>query len=289
MRLIVTADLHYDIARSIEPTRRVADDICRTDADALLILGDAAGRDTGILCECLQLFDSFRGRRFFVAGNHDIWTEPGGDSLKRLDETIPAICREAGFHPLDREPAVIGDVGLVGSIGWYDLGLRPSRLGVPLRFYQSKVAPGAATRLARYEHLVTDLSDVPEEMLRVGCRWMDGEHVRLPMSDIDFCHLLLERLTHQIEQIAPDVRTIVAGTHHLPFRELVPDVEDLSRAFAGAYMGSELFGELLLQYPKIRHAFCGHSHSPGRVRHGHLACVNVGCTYLAKRFEVLDL
>ena len=102
MKLVATADLHYDIARSATPARRVAEVICGLRADALLVLGDAAGRDVGILRECLHLFDRFDGPRFFVAGNHDIWTDPGQDTIERLEHTLPEVCREAGFH-LDHE------------------------------------------------------------------------------------------------------------------------------------------------------------------------------------------
>ena len=162
MKLVVTADLHDDITRSAEPARRIAAEICSLRADALLLLGDVAGRDPRIVSDALHLFDRFAGARFFVAGNHDLWTDPGGDSLDRLERVLPELCREAGFHPLDVEPAFMGSVGLVGSIGWYDFSFHPERLGIPLRFYQAKIAPGAATRLPGYEHLLADTSDVPE-------------------------------------------------------------------------------------------------------------------------------
>ena len=289
MKLVVTADLHYNVARSVEPTRRVAREICSLHADALLVLGDVGGRDAGIVSDCLHLFDRFEGRKFFVAGNHDLWTPPGEDSLERLDRTLPDLCRGAGFQPLDAGPDVVGGVGLVGTIGWYDFGFRPVRLGIPLRFYQAKVAPGAASRLPRYQHLLTDASDVPHDAMGIGARWMDAEHVHLPMTDVEFCHLLLERLTRHLRQIAPRSRAIVVGTHHLPLWELVPDSDNPSRAFARAFMGSERFGRVILSEPKVRCLFCGHSHRHTRVQCRHVACINVGCTYVTKRYEMVEL
>lgn len=289
MRLIVTSDLHYNVLRSKRPTLEIAEEICGLRADALLLLGDVAGQDDSILRECLGLFDRFAGRKFFVPGNHDVWTPPGGSSLERYEHTLPAACREAGFHMLDGEPVVLGHVGLVGSMAWYDYSFRPHHLGIPLRFYEQKIAPGAASRLSRYTHLLEPNHDVPENSMRMGTRWMDGEHVRLPMSDVEFCRHLLGRLDEHLAFVAAKCDTIVAGLHHVPFCELAPHNPNPSWAFAAAYLGSEQFGELLLKYPKVRHVYCGHTHQPGRVTRGHIDCINTGCTYMAKRYEVLEV
>lgn len=289
MKIVATADLHYDIERSREPARQLAAEICRLDADALLILGDVAGRDAGILSECLRLFDGFKGRKFLVAGNHDIWTDPGGNSLTRLEHELPDLCRQAGFHFLDMQPAAIGNIGLVGSIGWYDYSFRPAHLGIPLRFYRAKIAPGAAARLPGFDDLLADTSDIPEEAFAIGTRWMDAEHVRLGMSDIDFCHRLIERLASHLEQVASHCQKIVVGLHHLPFAEMVPPSDRPSWAFASAFLGSEMFGELLVDQPKVCSILCGHSHHPDRLRRGHIDCINVGCTYREKRYEIIEM
>ncbi|UCD29120.1 MAG: metallophosphoesterase [Planctomycetota bacterium] len=289
MKLIVTADLHYDIARSVKATRRIADEICGLQSDALLILGDAAGRDAGIVNDCLHLFDRFGGRKFFVAGNHDIWTNPGEDSLEKLEKTLPALCREAGFHPLDTEPVIIDGIGLVGSIGWYDFSYRPMWLKIPLRFYEGKIAPGAALRMEKHRHLVADRSDIPDEAMRIGTRWMDGEFIHLPMSDVDFCRRLLEGFKQHLDQIADECEKIVVGLHHIPFSELAIENEKPAWAFGRAFMGSELFGQVMLRYPKIRYALTGHSHQYVRERIAHIECINVGCTYVEKRYEIIEV
>jgi len=289
MRIVVTADLHYDIARSRQPAEEIAERICHLEADALLLLGDAAGPDPDILSESLHLFDRFAGHKFFVAGNHDIWTCPGEDSLTRLEVELPALCREAGFHMLDVEPALLDGVALVGSMGWYDYGFRPEHLGIPLRFYEAKVAPGAAARLAPYAHLVEDCSDVPAAAMQIGARWMDGVHVRLPMDDPAFCRRLDDRLAAHLAWASRRADRIVVGMHHLPFRAMVPSTDKPNWAFASAYLGSELFGQTLLSFPKVRHVFCGHSHKPGRLVCRHVECINVGSTYQTKRCEIVEL
>ncbi len=289
MRIIATADLHYDIARSRLPAEEIARAICEQQADALLILGDAAGRDLGILRECLHLFDRFAGARFFVAGNHDIWTDPGGDSLRRLEHELPAVCRETGFHSLDLEPVVLDGVGLAGSIGWYDFSFRNAKLGIPLRFYEAKISPGAAARLGGYDHLLVDRSDIPAAAFEIGTRWMDGEHIRLLLSDAEFCRLVLDRLERHLVSLADRCRQIVVGLHHLPFLELVPRAARPGWAFAEAFLGSERFGQLIRRHPKVRYVLCGHSHKHDRVQFDGFECVNVGCTYREKRYEIIDL
>jgi len=289
MRIIATADLHYDIARSRQPALDIADEICRQQADALLVLGDAAGRDVGSLRDSLRLFDRFAGAKFFVAGNHDLWTDPGGDSLHRLEQELPAVCREVGFHPLDVEPARVGHVGIAGSIGWYDFSYRPEELGIPLRFYEEKIAPGAASRLGGYDHLLADVTDVPPSAFQIGTRWMDGEHIRLPMSDLDFCHRLLGRFEEHLTRLSEECERIVVGLHHLPFPELVPPASKPSWAFASAFLGSPQFGEVIRRFPKIRCVLCGHSHKSDRLHVDHIECINVGCTYREKRYEVIDV
>jgi predicted phosphodiesterase len=299
VRIIITADLHYDIERSQTPTRELAERVCGMEADALLLLGDVAGRETQIVSDCLHLFDGFRGAKFFVAGNHDIWCLPGESSLERLESTLPRLCREAGFHPLDIEPAEIDGVGIVGSMGWYDYTFLPDGLGIPLRFYQAKVAPGAAERLPGYESLVAQRNDVADWAWELGIRWMDGEHVRLPMSDEALCDRLLARLASHLDWASRTCRPIVVGLHHVPFRELVPLFStdpaamelqhDPKWAFTAPYMGSRRLGELLLQHPNVAHVYCGHTHFPARTRQHHLQCINVGCTYAQKRLEVLDI
>jgi len=289
VRIVVTADLHYNIARSRRPTQRLAEELCGLRADALLILGDVGGHDPAIVSECLRLFEGFPGRRYFVAGNHELWTAPGGDALARLERELPEAVRQAGFHPLDVEPAVIGHVGLAGSVGWYDYSFRDHRLDIPLRFYRDKIAPGAAARTPGFEHLLAGAADVPPQALQIGTRWMDGAHVRLPMSDEEFCGRLCARLDRHLAQLAPQCDTIVVGLHHVPFAELVPAQQRPNWAFASAFLGSAALGETLLRHPKVRHVFCGHTHAFGIVRRRGLVCTSVGCTYLAKRYELLEL
>lgn len=288
MKVLVTADLHFDIARSREPTMALAARICATPADALLIVGDLAGADLEILEACLREFAGFDGVRMFVAGNHDVWTR-GESSLHRYEEELPRVAAGHGFHYLDHEPLYLDDVAFVGTMGWYDYQFAPRDSRMPMRFYENKISPAAAERLSAYHHLVEGHDDVTEEMRGFAVRWMDGEHVRFSMSDREFCDRLVTRFRAHLHAASRRAAHIVAAVHHLPFEEFVTQHDGTTWPFVRAFMGSPRFGEALLETPAVGHVFVGHSHLSGRFRKGALTCVNVGSTYSEKRLEVLNI
>jgi hypothetical protein len=289
MRIILTSDLHYNIARSRAPTQAIAREICARGGDLLIFVGDTASTDLAVLDEAFGLFESFCGMRLATAGNHELWTCGDGDSLDRHENLVAAACERSGVHYLDRSPFRANGVAIVGNVGWYDYSFRPAAMGIPLRFYQHKVAPGAADRLAGLEHLVAERGDVPPAAWEVTSRWMDGVRVRLPMSDAGFARRCAESLRHQLAEVHDRAETVIAAIHHLPFAELVPPTVVPNWAFAGAFLGSEALGEVILEYPRVSHVFCGHSHRARTCRKGHVACKSIGSTYRQKCYEVLDV
>ena len=158
MRLLVTADLHYNHARS----RPLADELiaCMNAAggDVLLVVGDTATHDGDALERCLSRF-TFAGPKLFVAGNHELWTL-GPDSRAVFEEELPRRTRALGWHWLQTQPFVSGGVAVVGSVGWYDYSFANPALGIPTRFYQRKASPGAAARLSEMADLFTPADDI---------------------------------------------------------------------------------------------------------------------------------
>lgn len=290
VKIVVSADLHYNISRSREPARRLAADACAAGGDALVLVGDTAGADPKPFIDCLRLFEEFDGTKLLVPGNHCLWCRDGEDSLTRYERLLPKLAGEAGFHLLDHRPVVIRDTGLVGSIGWYDYAFADESLGIPEPFYRAKVAPGAAQVLTEHRPLLeAHRPRLRERHLSLAARWMDGRYVRLPMSDEQFVEMLCEKLSRHLRQVAERTERIVAFTHHLPFEQLVPRNRPDRFAFAAAYMGSPRLGEVLLGEPKVSHVFCGHSHWPGRWEINGVNVVNVGSTYGRKRLEIVEV
>lgn len=289
MRILVTADLHYDVRRSRGPARRLARRLCAAGGDALVLVGDTAGADLATLRECLDLFAGFRGAKLLVVGNHCLWCADGEDSLQRYEHLLPQAAAEAGFVVLDHHPQVLGDVGLVGSVGWYDYSFRDESLGIPVAFYRAKLAPGAARRCGAGGLIAAHRDELTPRHWAIGVRWMDGRYVRLPVSDEEFVGVLADKLRRQIAELSRRAGRIVALLHHLPFAEMVPRDRPDRYAFAAAFMGSARLGRVLAGEPKVTDVYCGHSHWPGRWRIGHIQAVNVGSTYTEKYLKALDL
>lgn len=291
MRLLVTADLHYNHWRS----RVLADELIErmngVEADALLVVGDTAPAESVELSGCLARF-RFDGPRLFVAGNHELWTRRG-DSLALLESVLPRRLEELGWQDVQHEPYVTGDgrVAVVGSVGWYDYSFAEPALGVPRRFYEHKVSPAAAEQLGELAHLVEGATDIPPAAMSFLARWNDGRFVKLGRSDEAFLEELLAKLRGQLEALA-DVAHVVAAVHHLPFAELLPPNRPAGGAqwaFARAFLGSTRIGQVLQAFSNVRTVVCGHSHFPTEARVGQIHAINIGSGYRSKVFRVLEV
>jgi len=290
MRLLVTADLHYNHPKSKALADDLIDRMNQAGGDVLLLVGDTAVADGDSLEQCLSRI-RFAGPKLFVAGNHELWTH-GPDSYALFTDELPRRVRALGWQWLQTDPYVApgtdGDVAIVGSVGWYDYAFAPEGLGIPRRFYEHKVSPGVAARLDAYRLLLERKDDVSPGAMEVVARWNDGQFVKLGRSDDAFLDELLGQLRGQLESVH-SVRTVVAAVHHLPFRELLPPPGGAQWDFAKAYLGSDRIGKLLLEFPNVRLALCGHSHFPAEATVGHVRAINIGSGYRSKTSKALDL
>ena len=288
MRLLVTADLHYNHPRS----RAVADDLIdRMNAaggDAVLVVGDTAVADGDAFERCLARF-TCPGPKLLVAGNHELWTR-GSDSLAPFTEGLPRRARALGWHWLENDPLTLGDVGVVGSVGWYDYSYAAPALGIPDRFYAAKVSPGAADRLGgSFAPLLDRTEDIAPAGRNVVARWNDGKFIKLGgRSDAAFLAERVADLRRSLAAVA-GCRTVIAGVHCVPFGQLLPPSHSAQWDFAKAYLGSDVIGDALRSAANVRHAYCGHSHCPAEATVGHVHAVNVGSGYRVKTFRTIDV
>lgn len=284
MRILATADLHYNHGRSSRLADDLIDQIDSMSFDVLLLVGDTATGDGDAIEQCLRRFE-FGGPKLFVAGNHELWTH-GPDSYRLFKEELPRRIGEAGWHWLEGEPFIAEGVAIVGSVGWYDYSLAQEQLGIPPRFYENKVSPGAAEQLDKYRHLLEQADDVPQHAREIFARWNDGQFVKLHRSDETFLDELLSDLRQQLESLRE--MPIIAAIHHLPFAELLPPSHNAQWDFAKAYLGSQKIGQLLLQYRNITKLLCGHSHFAAEVQVEHIHAINIGSGYRAKKYLLLE-
>jgi predicted phosphodiesterase len=175
MRILVTADLHYNIARSQEPARLLARQTCDEGGDALVLVGDSAAAELGPLRQCLRLFADFPGRKFLVLGNHSLWCRGPEDSLDRYHRVLPQTAAEEGFHLLDESPAVLGDLALVGSVGWYDYSFRDRSLGIPEAFYLLAQCPKVSHVFCGHSHWPAEAKVGKMSVVNVGSTYTQKE------------------------------------------------------------------------------------------------------------------
>jgi len=288
MRILLTADLHYNHLRSKPLADDLIDDMNRAGGDVLVVIGDTATHEGDALEQCLSRF-TFRGPKLVVAGNHEFWTR-GDDSYAIFTEELPRRVRALGWQWLETDPFISAgdDLAIVGTVGWYDYSFAQANLEIPLRFYEHKISPGAAAYLSgNYAHLISDAHDISPHAHQIVARWNDGRYVKLHRSDKDFLAELIARFDQQLAA-APHAKNIVAVTHHLPFAELLPPPRTAQWDFAKAYLGAVSLGQTLLKYANVRHAFCGHSHFPAAARVEHITAVNIGSGYRFKTFKTLE-
>lgn len=285
MRLLLTADLHYNHPRSRAPADELIEQMNRAGGDVLLVVGDTAAFDGPALESCLSRFH-FPGPRLFVAGNHELWTH-GPDSHENFRQSLPRRVRQLGWHWLQSQPFVADGVAIVGSVGWYDYSFAQENLGIPRRFYAAKVSPGAAEHLPQHTSLLAKTDDLPPHARQVVARWNDGQFVKLHRSDEQFLEELLSELESQLDSLR-GVHHVIAAVHHLPFAQLLPPSHSAQWDFAKAYLGSGRIGDLFLRYTNLRQVLCGHSHFPAEARVGHIHAINIGSGYRSKKFLSIE-
>src|SRR5580704_8532494 len=157
MRILITADLHYNHPRSKVLAEELIEQMNSAGGDVLLVIGDTAVADGDSLEAGLGRF-KFSGPKLFVAGNHELWTK-GADSYRLFREELPRRVAALGWRWLENDPFISGDVAIVGTVGWYDYSFAAERLGIPRRFYAAKVSPGAAERDSALAGLFEPLDD----------------------------------------------------------------------------------------------------------------------------------
>lgn len=286
MRLIAVSDLHYNHAKSRPSAQAVIDRINTRGCDVLLVIGDVGVADSDELEQCLARFNH-GGAKLFVPGNHELWTWRD-DSYTILQTEYPRRLESIGWTWLPGKPFISGDLAIVGSLGWYDYSFASPRLGIPERFYERKVSPAVAEADDELRSELGPFDDVPQSAREVYARWNDGRFVKLHRSDDTFLDELLTTLRDQLETVR-SVRQVISAVHHLPFAALLPPLRNNTWDFALAYLGSERIGQLMLEYPNITHALCGHSHWPAQGSVGHICALNTGCGYRMKSYIELEL
>lgn len=193
--------------------------------------------------------------KLFVPGNHDIWvTERPHVTSQQKYCAIETVCRECGFHPLTADPLVVNDVGVCGTIGWYDYSFRKDSYKIPIERYAAKQLFGAV--------------------------WNDLKYAKWGADDVEVTQRFENELQNQINTIKDSVCRIVVVTHHVPFQACVRYRGKLPWDFFSAFMGSQGLGEICQNETLVTHALFGHSHFPFHQQVGSVTAICSPVGYL---------
>ncbi len=252
MRILATSDTHFgEDEEADRATRRLAEQVVASGADAFALVGDVAGAGTQDFRRCLEAFGDFEGSKLVVPGNHDMWTD-GPDSYHKYRRTLPEVARDCGFHMLDRGPVVVGDMAIIGNMGWYDYSFRDRSLDLSTEDYRSKSMKGVGT-------------------------WMDRVHVNWDLTDEEFTSMCLRRLRRHYRRVHRKAERVVVVLHHVPFEELLyEDTDSLKWKYCRAYLGARRFGEAIREWDDVTAVICGHRHRRASFREGDLHAFVVG-------------
>jgi 3',5'-cyclic AMP phosphodiesterase CpdA len=254
MRIALVSDVHVDYAGNRLACQALARNLAERRPDVLVLAGDAGSTPPSIQ-EGLEIFAEVAPIRMFVPGNHDLWVrlaphhpDTGIDSWDAYDRTLAALATEAGYRYLPAGVVVLDGIGFAGDTGWFDFTFRPNH---------------------------PDLKDLPREAFEAaefeGWSWPDFQFCDWGMGAREVTDVMMKRFTTKLAQLEADasVRTIVAVTHHVPFRQHVhawtpaSEIPERVWEYCTVFMGSRRMGDALLASPKTTLALHGHSHVPG--------------------------
>lgn len=250
MRILLTADLHY------RPSQRdtylaFARWVAAQQPDCFIICGDV-GHPLRLFRRALQLFAGLSCPRLLVPGNHDLYRDQY-DSRTLWETVLPEATRNEGFVwlenevvtlPLDTQEGgeaagrVLAQLGICGTMAWYDYSAGPSDLGYTADDYR---------------HLKAMVNH-------------DADYVDWPWSDVAMARYLSRRCGEHLRSLVedPTVRQILVVTHMPVFEQAIPrHPESGIWRLLSAYMGNLTLGALLQATPKVTHVVSGHVHRPG--------------------------
>lgn len=279
MKLVFTSDIHVDSSlQNAELASVLAERVAEIAPDAFVLAGDiASSRDQ--FGEGLTVFAGLECPKLIVPGNHDIWIDSkrqllkGNDSTRKYFEILPDICREHDFIPLWMTPHRIGDVGFIGSIGWYDYTFRNHRFDdeITTEMYASgQYGRSMWVDMRRAWWLKRPIDKMSHP-----------RRDRLCKTDGEVCAEMIDSLTKQADELSADgVTRIIAVIHHLPFSRMANYINDLSWDFFATFLGSERMGEALLRNERVSHALCGHTHHKVDITIGHIRALTSPIGYI---------
>lgn len=284
MRLGALSDLHFpESGVDLEGLVQAA---LAANVEALVLVGDAVSQyHPDRLRHVLSVLRRAAPVCIFVPGNHELWSKEGSTAAL-YEVALPQLAQDYGFHYLDAGPVYVGDVAVVGNVGWYDFSL-VHLTGFPghrvalgddmLKVARRQPAPThpleeltAAQLEAQHLLIIPPGTAKPAVM-----RWNDARFVRLGVTHAAFAQDCAKRLSLHLAQASLAAQRVVVATHTVPFAQVFAPPVSALEGLLRAYLGATCLGDAILEDSKVVLSVFGHWHRPGVHQVKHLTAINV--------------
>jgi len=292
MKIAAFSDIHLPGCKDFDFYHALKD-LSGSTLDVLILAGDISAAYNNFdltmqkINSQLKDFNITASHKLFVPGNHDIHLDRG-DSLilnriKSLvsnqnlsnEQAYLSLRDKAsrlGYHMLDASPYLVGNTAFVGNIGWYDysfgnnsdLELLVGNTKKPIREF------------TKHDY---SLKKVYEEQSKKTIYWPD----KTDFDDVEFAKKQAQSLEKDL--ISVKGKDIFVVLHTVPFIENISKQDTIFKQFTSAYMGSELFREIILKH-NVSTVIHGHSHlGTGKYLVGNTTAYNVA---FKKSITIID-
>ena len=295
MKIFAISDIHVDGKNrhnAYSLPQKMLHHYAKTKQQSVMIIVGDVSQNLAIFHNFLKLFQNIPITKLFVAGNHDVWVPPEGDSLSKYQVILTEAVEDAGFHYLDKEPFVIGRTGFIGNIGWYDYSFKTAKTTIPADL---KLIRKSTTKQITWEELTDE--DYNEKMLMGETAgnlfnvtsWNDRHYIHWDFTDEEFTMRCLKKIKQHFNQIEEKVDRIVFASHHVHFKEGVITKNNLNWDFNTAFVGSKSIGDYVLTQKKVDLILFSHTHERGSVMiDNHIRGYNPAFQSTKQDFMVID-
>lgn len=254
MKIVSASDLHLEFNRG-HPTLGLSEAILqnKSNADVLILAGDIFSaallndrKATAVLTSVLSVINLAYSNILYVMGNHEHY---GGDFAKTKSSIEELLAEFGNFTFLEKTGVTIDGVRFFGGTMWTDL---------------SNPMDAMVGKSSMNDYQVVKNSNTKVSFRVMNAQGENNFHYRsgnLTTSDTteDYFAFIAELKTDLARHSDCD---FVVVTHHTPSLSMCDD----------AYYGDRMnvcyhnnLDDLILDNPRIKRWYCGHTHSPKRV------------------------
>ncbi|MCK4247806.1 MAG: metallophosphoesterase [Methanomicrobia archaeon] len=269
IKIAAFSDTHFPKLVGIKELKALKISLYTINPDYVVIAGDLIeGGEKESFEIFLKEFMEIKCPKLVCLGNHDLWVQSFEEmtSLEKMEEFIE-LGEQLGYHMLDKKPFLGEDIGFAGTVGWYDYSFADPQF--PIKDIENKILFYKGDTFAaswwndRFYFRLKKRNPLMEMTFTEDDNFFI-DSLKIPKSsreeDTYFTKLCYKHLNKSLDVIK-DAKIKISVIHHLPFKELlnIGRKKTTESLFFNAYMGSQCFGELMME-KNVDVCICGHTH-----------------------------